>query len=214
MYKVAYLTLAEQETNTLNKRLKVIIFLLAVVSGLLLVGRFRPVFAVTCTDFSCGPTCSSATGANCCDNPKIDLTCQRNRLVDPSTDCHLLYCADDAPAGGVGCLTKDKLNVNFFGVDFHYDTDKGVASLIYVLFTVFLGFVAVAVSLLGVYGAFLRSRASSPDDEAKAAKLLTNAVIGLILIVVAVVIAQLVACALGVESLDQLISFGGAFTQC
>ena len=202
MCKVVSLTLVHQEINNLQKRFQVIILLLVAVCGLLLLGRTQTVNAASgCSDYSCGPNCAS---------PKIDLTCQRNRLIDPKTVCTLLYCADTVP-----CVSaqKDKVNVNFFGVDFHFDSDKEITSLVYIGFSLFLGVVAVAITGLGVYGAYLRSKAESPDDAAKAAKVLTNALIGLVLIVLAAVIAHLVANALGVQSLDQLISTS-VFTQC
>ncbi len=167
-------------------------------AAFMLVARPQPVSAA-CTDFAC-------TG---CTNPKIDLVCQRNRLLDPNSKCTLLYCGDN---GGTSSTPGNQsLNVNFFGVTIKVETDKQVATLIYVLFSFFLGAVAIAVTVLGVYGAYLRSKAESADDIAKSTKLLTNVIIGLILIVVSLVIAQLVASFLGIQSLDKLVDFSGIF---
>jgi hypothetical protein len=152
-----------------------------------------------CTDFQC-PGCKDT---------KVDFTCQRERLLNPSANCKLVYCADSTNTPPT--QQTRTVNVNFFGVNMSIDEDKQVATFIYIIFSFFFGFVALALTLLGVYGAFLRSKAESPDDEAKAAKLLTNAIVGLILIVLSLVIAQLIASALGIGSLDKLVDFSGVF---
>lgn len=196
------------------RNISIVMFALAV---WLAVASLHPVSAATCTDYVCD--CGKDTAGKDIP-PKVDLVCQRQRLISPCSPeqaardntkcCTLLYCSGDPVKSQIG---NKVLNVNFFGVDLRFDEDKQVATLIYVLFSFFLAFVAIALTLLGVYGAFLRSRSATADDAAKASKLLTNAVVGLILIVFALVFAQLIASFLGIGNLDELVDFSGVFNR-
>jgi len=181
-----------------NLKLLKLFLIIVVFSSLIMLPQAA--FASGCTDFRC----------NGCENPKVDLVCQRKRLLDPNANCTLLYCGDNTTTSPT--QSSKVVDVNFFGINMHVEEDKQVATFIFVLFSFFFGFVALALTLLGIYGAFLRSRAESADDEAKASKLLTNAVVGLILIVLSLVIAQLIASALGIGSLDKLVDFSGVFS--
>lgn len=146
------------------------------------------------------------------EEPVIDLDCQRRRVLNPDASCTLLYCSgDNVPGAGPEFTDAFEFNIfNFFNVKIRVNSAQTVASLLYIGAMGFLGFCAIAAVGLGVYGAYRRS---SPKDEdiAASAKILTNVLVGLILIVMSLVFSQLVASLLGLGSLTQMVDISPIF---
>lgn len=159
----------------------------------------QPVYAA-CTDTYCTD----------CENPKVDLTCQRKRLVDPTDSCTLLYCGDSQAKPPE--LGSETVSFNFFGVTIRMNSSRQLETILYVIFTLFLGVVAIGTVAYGIYGAFKRAGAQSADDVASAVKIMQNALVGFLIAGLALLIAQLVASFIGVGSLTQVFDLSNIFT--
>ncbi len=135
----------------------------------------------------------------------VDNACQREKILRPSSDCQLFICPGDSTTADPE--TQEILNVNFFGVAIRANSSLFLQTLLYVAFNLFLAVAAIAVTGLGVYGSFLRARAESDDDVIKSAKILRNALVGLGIIALSFLIAQLTANFLGLGSINEIVDF-------
>lgn len=141
---------------------------------------------------------------------KIDFYCQREKILNPSSDratsCCLNYCEDPStPYDDVaGSLT---LNVNFFGVTLRLNNEKRIAQLIYLVFNTFLGLVAAMAGFLSVYAGWQRARVQKDEDISKNRALINNLVWGFVIIGVSFGIVQLVANFFQLGSLSDIITF-------
>lgn len=149
----------------------------------------------------CTKTCSGDA------KPQLDYQCQRAKIFNPDTayakDCSICLCPGDSQAPSTGY--KSLIDVNVFGTGIRVNSPESIGQLLYLLFSMFLGIVALAAVILGVYAGFNWSRAETDDDIAKAKKVMVNAIIGFVLVVIGFLFAQLLASFLGVGSLDQLV---------
>jgi hypothetical protein len=172
--------------------------------SILLVAAFttlvtKPVVAASCSD----------TGCTGCNNPKLDLGCQRERLFSPTSNvarsCKLYFCAD----GGTTAPTQSSsdIKLNLFGVQVRINTDAGIYALLALGFSMFLGIVAIALVVIGLRAAIRRARAESDDEMAAAAKTMQNSAVGFGIIILSLVIVQIVANLVGVGSIVNLVSF-------
>ncbi len=157
----------------------------------LFAGIFSPVYAQNDTDYECPEGCSDY---------RVDFACQRAKLVDPKVDCEVCVCAGDI---NIRIKTLD-IPINIFNVAIRLDSDKAVGQLIFLVMSMFLGVVALATAGLGIFAAVKRAQAETDDDVAQAQKTMTNALVGFVLVVISILIAQLVASYLGVGSLDTI----------
>jgi hypothetical protein len=134
---------------------------------------------------------------------KLDLGCQRERLFDHSSNCPLYYCEGQGPSNS----GQETIQLNFFGVRINLSSGSALQQLAFVIISLFLGVVAIFLSFIGIYAAVKRSQAEKDEDLQKANKMLTNALAGLAIMAVSLVIAQLTASFLGVGSLAQIVDF-------
>jgi hypothetical protein len=153
--------------------------------------------------FSYGTAPVAAQGTapiGACENVQIDFGCQREKLINPQADCQVTYCGD-APS------TSTSIDFQVFNVRFQLSGSQGIAQLIYLAFMGFLGVVALAVTVLGVYAAFRRAQADSEEAVASANKTMRNAIVGLIIIGASLLIVQIVASVLGVGNIFEIATF-------
>lgn len=132
-------------------------------------------------------------------DPKIDFECQRQKILNPKASCDVCLCAGESNPS-----SAEAFDLNFFGINLRLRSDAALAQILYLGFSVFLGIVAFVVVGLGIYGAVKRSNAETDDDIAAAQKIITNAVIGFIMIVVSLLVVQLVASFLGLGSINEI----------
>lgn len=168
---------------------KVLGFGLLVVFGLLILPTFAPVAA----DQDVCQKCADGS------TPRIDFECQRRKILDPNAACSVCLCTGDSNSS-----TGDAFDLNFFGIKLRLRSDAALGQLFYLGFSAFLGVVAFVVVGLGLYGAVKRSRAETEDDIAAAQKIITNAVVGFIMIILSLLIVQLVASFLGLGSINEI----------
>lgn len=145
--------------------------------------------------------------------PEVNLTCQRARIFDPQSSyansCDLCICPGDNPDNNPGDSTTVDLNI--FGINFRLNSAHAVSQLIYLGFMFFFGVIAIATVGLGVYGAVKRSQSEDEDNIATSQKIITNAIIGFILVIVGILGAQLVASFLGVGTINEIVDLNGIF---
>lgn len=145
--------------------------------------------------------------------PQVNFTCQRAKLFDPDSSyaqsCDLCICPGDAPNDDPGDATT--IDLNIFGINFRLNSTKAVSQLIYLGFLFFLGVIALATIGLGIYGAVKRSQSEDEDNIAQSQKIITNAIIGFVLVIVGILGAQLVATFFGVGSLNEIVDLNPIF---
>lgn len=144
-----------------------------------------------------------------CENPKINLNCQRQKFLDPNTQCTLFYCADN---GEVPTDVESTIRVNLFGVYIRLNNERAFSQMIFLIFNLVLGVIAITIMAMGLLGVVRRARAESPDDISAASKIMTNALVGFVLIVLSLLFAQLVGSFLGVGNISELVDFSPLFS--
>lgn len=147
--------------------------------------------------------CSSPNDVSCGNRAVvIDFACQRQKIVDPGVDCCLYKCEGDADAA-----VDETLKFNVFGININARSDALLQTFFFVGVNIFLGIVGIASGFVGLYAAYLRANPQKDGDVEKSAKYMQNALAGLTIIATSFVIAQLVASALGLGSINELVSF-------
>lgn len=145
---------------------------------------------------------------------KLDLGCQRERLFNKEATCNLYYCDGQGASGS----DQNLIEVNFFNVRFKLNSAAAIQQIMFVVASLFLGVVAIFLAFIGVYAGVKRSQAEKDEELQKANKMLSNALAGLAIIAVSLVIAQLIAAFLGVGSLTDIVDFSclveGASDRC
>lgn len=167
---------------------KVLLISLFLIGGLLLIP--------TQSRVSAQDVCTKCPGGG---EPRIDFECQRRKILDPKAGCDVCLCTGESNAS-----TGDAFDLNFFGIKLRLRSDAALAQILYLGFSVFLGVVAFVVVGLGIYGSVKRSRSETDDDIAAAQKIITNAVVGFIIIVISLLVVQLVASFLGLGSINEI----------
>lgn len=184
---------------------QVSITLMTVLVAVGMLGVFSPVQASR--DTACTETCGDGKAA------QVNFTCQRARLFEPDSSfartCELCYCGGSVPGTDP---TGEILNLNIFGITLKLNSAFALSQVIYLGFTFFFGVIALAAVGLGIYGAVKRAQAEGEDDIATAQKIITNAIIGLVMVVVSILIAQLLAALLGVGTLNEIVDFSPLFS--
>lgn len=138
-----------------------------------------------------------------CDDVRVDFACQRRKILDPADSCEEVYCAGTRPPSYSGEI----INLNVFGVRISLTSERAIAQIVFLGFSAFLGIVALTITAIGVYASFKRANAESDDDIQYSTRIIRNAVIGLIIIVLSLVIVQFVASILGLGSITELADF-------
>lgn len=160
-------------------------------------------------------TVSAQTDAQCqqaiqgCSDVQIDFKCQRDKLVDPDSPCCVQYCGNVNP--NKNNREAEKIDWTLFNVRFSLDSDKAVAQVLFIVFNLFLAVVAMYAVFVGVYASVQRAQADSEEKVAATIKQMRNAIIGLVLIGLSLLIAQLIASLLGLGSVAELTDFSGLF---
>ncbi len=155
----------------------------------------------------------------CCDQPIVNPRCVSLQLSGQVSDnCEELYCTvdqyncgangripDALVTGGPCSIVEEDLtnliNVNFFGIELRFDSDRAIQQILLVAFTGFLGIAALVAVFVGIIAAIQRATADSEDKIATSTKSIQNAVIGFVIIILSLVIAQVVASVIGVGSI-------------
>lgn len=155
----------------------------------------------------------------CCDQPIVNPRCVSLQLSgDVSSSCEELYCevdqyncgargripsilVDGDPCASVESDLLDVINVNFFGISLRFDNDRAIQQLLLIGFTGFLAVAALAAIFIGIGAAIQRAVADTEDKIASTTKSIQNAMIGFVLIILSIVIAQVVATVIGVGSI-------------
>lgn len=166
-----------------------------------------PVLQPNSTGVNAQAICTAANRnviPSCSGQPaEIDFACQRKRLVNPSDLCCLYVCPGNQSVG----QGDEIIDVNIFGINIRARDGALLQTLLFVGFNSFLGVVAIVLTFLGIGAAINRANAQSDDDIAKASKTITNAFVGLVMIVLSFVAAQLLASFLGLGSLNDMVDF-------
>lgn len=145
--------------------------------------------------------------------PQVNFTCQRAKIFDPDSayakGCDLCICPGEKPDND----TKDATTVdlNIFGINFRLNSTRAVSQFIYLLFMFFMGVIAIATVVYGIYGAVKRSQSEDEENIAASQKIITNAIVGFILVIVGILGAQLVANFLGVGTLNEIVDLSRIF---
>lgn len=165
---------------------------------------------VSATVSSCQSKIDSCPTANI----KIDFSCQRAQLVNPSSQCCVSYCALTAGTTQTYySADANILNVNFFGINLHFNSANSIAQMVLLGFSIFLAVIALFLLSRAVYASYLRAKADDAADASKAFKLIQNSVVGFVIIAIAIVIVQLVASFAGVGSITEIIDFTEFFNR-
>lgn len=143
-----------------------------------------------------------------CSDTQINYSCQRRKLLDPSTNCELVYCADNGGRPPGSDTQNEPVRLNFFGIRIRLNSEKAIQQLIYLAFSVFLGLAALVAVITGVIAGVRRANAESDGDIQKQVKTMQNAIVGLVIIGISILFVQLVGGLLGLGSVADLASFG------
>ena len=139
---------------------------------------------------------------------EINLNCQRARILDPQSSaaqtCELFLCP------GREFATTETIDVSIFFVNIRLNSETAIGQALFIIFNVILGIVVLATVLFGIYGSYKRAVASGPDDIAESQKIITNAIIGFLMVGLTLVIIQVFASFIGVGSIFELVDFGPA----
>jgi hypothetical protein len=156
--------------------------------------------------------CETPSGCTCSGNNtvELDFSCNQRRLLSPNFDCSLFKCSNllDFSQTFEGDENQTIKNlVNIFGVRINARGGKVLQTLIFVGFSLFLSVVSLALMFYGLWASYLRARADSDADVEKASKMIRNAAVGLGLIALSLVFAQLTASFLGLGSINEMVDF-------
>ncbi len=113
-------------------------------------------------------------------------------------------CLSNIP-GATGTINQDVREISeilFFKTNFDGSVDN-VSELVRLAFILFFAVIAVAALFLGIYGMYLYSTAREDEEKVKLAqKVFKNAIMGLAIAVLGIVVVQIVAIFLGVDTQD------------
>lgn len=137
------------------------------------------------------------------EQPKIDLTCQRQKLLDPNYPCVVSYCGDTNP----NSIDSDVVDLNVFGTRIRLNSDVALARVIMFVFNALLGIGAIAAAGLGLAAAARRAGAETDDDVQKIQKTMQRAIVGFVIMSMALLILQVITSALGLGSVFDLATF-------
>lgn len=141
----------------------------------------------------------------------VDPNCSALLFVDPEADCNLT-CEYRCIASGDGCekddptacktveQTTDQIadNINFSGIDFG-PPERAIPSLIRMLLTAVMGLISVAAIIMGIYGMIVRTTAAeSPEKIEESAKIFRNAIIGVVISSMGILMIQIIVLLLGI----------------
>lgn len=135
-----------------------------------------------------------------CQKPGFNYECQRRRFIDPNETCDL-FCQDINPLNP-GDNAADFFQLNVFGVTLRFDSDTGVAQIIAIGFSLFLGVMALVAAAIGVMASVKRANAESDADVQAATKTMRNAIMGVVIAGMSLLIVQLVAGLFGLSVFD------------
>mgnify|MGYP001477425943 CR=1 FL=1 len=181
---------------------KILSFILGLICILVIFPVGRTMAAVTPTpdpvyDYECSKmTLLSTSGVDSTGKPLCNLFCERTEIYTAGGVRNTKFC----PYGlKTGAVEGSELFANYLVNEFFVPQED--AAIIYIrsgLFVV-MGLAGLLLVLYGLYGWYVRSMsAGSPDKVQLSMSIFKNAIIGGILMVVAVVIVQLVYSVMGI----------------
>lgn len=146
----------------------------------------------------------SSCPSQCPDSCTIDISCQNAKLFNSSANCDLFQCIGNS---GTNSSAPSGPSLNLFGIGIRLDSERAIQQILVLSFSLLLGGVALAGMLIGVVAAIKRADTTDAGEIAKLNKTMANAIVGVVLVVMSIVIVQLVSSAIGIGNIFSLITF-------
>jgi hypothetical protein len=137
---------------------------------------------------------------------QLDLECQRQKSLDPS------YVCDDS---------QEPIKTNFFGLEISTE-QLGIAKYVRDGITIAMGGLVIGAVFYGMYGIYVRSTAGDNEENLKKSiSIFKNAVLAIIITIIAVVVVQVLSVILGLGNIwdvgligKQTVTNGVPFNDC
>lgn len=160
----------------------------------------------TAVPFAVAPTQAYAdcrAGCECITDP----VCMRKKIIDPRDPCEVNYCAGENP--NTSSNQPDPVTeLNIFGTRIKLNSEVAIQQLIFLAFSLFLGIVALTVAINGLMAGVKRTQTTDAGEIKKLTQTMQNSIVGLVIVVMSLLIAQFVASFLGLGSLTNLVTYG------
>lgn len=141
---------------------------------------------------------------DCKDTCEVDISCQNRLIFDKNVDCSPFRCPGK---GDEENLNFEGIDLNLFGINIRFNSERAIQQVIVLGFSIFLGIVALAAVMIGVIAAIKRADTTDAGEIAKLNKTMSNAIAGLVIVVVSIAIVQIVASLIGVGNIFSSITF-------